>query len=291
MSGTYQGIVLERLQKHSLKTWWIYKSTIRLLRISKILLAINQRLNLTLICHHGWSNCIAHNVPEYNSHIEARWGQHETRGTQKCPFWQAERTVGRLCMQSWSEYLCQCSVSFFSPVIKGKKSSEMSVGWWENIWKWESFDYNILDSWLWKIVHLQVCMLTQGLSRSEDGWAEAIFSSSMDAGEDAKSHGGSERSRPLIISISTGFNYAGLRQVNKTCFPKAAQLSTHLIKFMSSHFINKNNPITTQLIQKNIGGIHYSIPSCLSLMATLKRSSSSESSLIRSVMAFVNASC
>lgn len=33
------------------------------------------------------------------------------------------------------------------------------------------------------------------------------------------------------------------------------------------------------------------MPSCLSLMATLKRSSSSESSLIKSVMAFVNASC
>lgn len=33
------------------------------------------------------------------------------------------------------------------------------------------------------------------------------------------------------------------------------------------------------------------MPSCLSLMATLKRSSSSDSSLIRSVMALVNASC
>lgn len=37
-------------------------------------------------------------------------------------------------------------------------------------------------------------------------------------------------------------------------------------------------------------GLH-SMPSCLSLMATRKRSSSSDSSLIRSVMALVNASC
>ena len=38
------------------------------------------------------------------------------------------------------------------------------------------------------------------------------------------------------------------------------------------------------------GGV-YSMPSCLSLMATLKRSSSRDSSEIRSVMALVNASC
>lgn len=37
-------------------------------------------------------------------------------------------------------------------------------------------------------------------------------------------------------------------------------------------------------------GLH-SMPSCLSLMATRKRSSSSDSSLIRSVMALVKASC
>lgn len=35
----------------------------------------------------------------------------------------------------------------------------------------------------------------------------------------------------------------------------------------------------------------YSIPSCLSLTAALNLSSKSDTSLIRSVMAFVNASC
>ena len=35
----------------------------------------------------------------------------------------------------------------------------------------------------------------------------------------------------------------------------------------------------------------HSMPSCLSLMETLKRSSSRDSSLMRSVMALVNASC
>lgn len=90
----------------------------------------------------GTASCIT-----YNSHIEAWWGQHETlRDPKMSILTEAERTVCRLCMQSWSEYLCQCSVSFPPVVKKIKINSLMSVGWWENIWKSESFDCNILDS-------------------------------------------------------------------------------------------------------------------------------------------------
>lgn len=65
-----------------------------------------------------------------------------------------------------------------------------------------------------------VCVLTQGLSGPEDGWAEAVFSSSMDAGEDAESHGGSEGGRPLTTSplllalIIIHFNYRSRKQLS-----------------------------------------------------------------------------
>lgn len=48
----------------------------------------------------------------------------------------------------------------------------------------------------------RVCVPPQGLSGSEDGRAEAVLGSSVDAGEDAKSHGGSERGRPLTPPFS-----------------------------------------------------------------------------------------
>lgn len=54
------------------------------------------------------------------------------------------------------------------------------------------FDCAALVSFPWKQRVDGVRVLTQGLSGSEDGRAEAVLSSSVDAGEDAESHGGSE---------------------------------------------------------------------------------------------------
>lgn len=223
-------------------------------------------MNLTLIYHRGWTDRIAHNLPNKIPILKPGGGSMRLWGTQKCPSWQrlrglSEDCVGRAGLNTyvsaafhfWLQYTWLITVENCTFTSVHAHTGTVQI------WGWMSWSHFQFLHGCWR--------------RCKEPWRLR------------------EKQTFDHISISTGFNYAGLLQVNKTCFPKAAKLSKHHIKFMSSHFIYKNKQITIQLTQKNIGGMHYSIPSCLSLMATLKRSSSRESSLIRSVMAFVNASC
>lgn len=126
---------------------------------------------------------------------------------------------------------------------------ETSVAWWEKECTMVLVMVNP--------VYLAVCMPTQGLSRSEDGRAEALFSSSVDAGEDATSHGGSEGGRPLIMWSQLQFFPFYLLQVTKASFPKAPQLSKHHIKFVSSLYLQQQTDHDTRK-----AGIIRSLPVC-----------------------------